>query len=171
MLNNTNSEITTLKKLLNESGITVPPNAGDKDAQIADLQNQIELLNGTVAQKDAEIDSLQNQTATLESQVNDLKAPKLIPVNLRADDTRYAQSAFVEVYGSVANVGTNVANNAKIHVVLYHVVLYITGEIVAKDTYIELGSISGESSVNLDTNINYEGTPITNKTITLEWTP
>ena len=142
----------------------------DKDATIAALTGQ---SSSTASGKDAiiadqqnQINDLQGQVSSLNSQINGLKSAKLISVNLKADDSRpFLQTPRVHVYGDIVNVGTNTAYNAKIHVVLYQ-----SGGVIAEDTYIDLGSISGESSQSVETNVYYEGSEITSQTITLEWT-
>lgn len=140
----------TIASLRGQSSQT--PDTSDKDAIIADQQNQI--------------NNLQGQISSLNSQIDGLKSAKLISVSLKADDSRpFLQTPRVHVYGYVVNVGTNTANNAKIHVVLHQ-----SGGVIAEDTYIELDSIGGESSRSVDTNVFYEGSEITSKTITLEWT-
>lgn len=140
----------TIAALRGQSSQT--PDTSDKDAIIADQQNQI--------------NSLQGQVSSLNSQIDSLKSAKLIGVNLVSEDSRpFLQTPRVHVYGDVVNVGTNTANNAKIHVVLYQ-----SGGVIAEDTYIDLGSIGGESSKSVDTNVYYDGSEITNKQVTLEWT-
>lgn len=135
------------------------PNTSDKDAIIR--QKDAEL-----SQKNAEIDRLNGIIRQKDADINSLKAPKLISVNLKSDDTRpWLSTPYVHVYGYVINVGTNTANNAKVHVVLYQ-----SGNVIAKDTYITLGSVSGESYTSADANVFYEGSAITSKTLTLEWT-
>lgn len=147
------------------SVITYTAMLQDKDATIASLRGQSSTSPNT-SDKDAIIADQQNQINSLQGQVDSLKSAKLISVNLNADDSRpFLQTPRVHVYGYVVNVGTNTANNARIHVVLYQ-----SGGVIAEDTYIDLGSIGGESSKSVDTNVFYEGSEITSKTITLEWT-
>ena len=103
---------------------------------------------------------------SLQSQVNNLTAPKLIGVDLGGVDTRpLSGRPYLHVSGYVCNVGTNTANNSKIHAILYQ-----SGEVVAEDTYITLGIINGESWIDVDSNIYYNGLPLTGYNITLEWT-
>jgi hypothetical protein len=95
-----------------------------------------------------------------------LQAAKLISVNLKAEDNRsIVQTPYVHVYGYVVNVGNNTANDAKIHVVLQQ-----SGGVVAKDAYIDLGSVGGESVVSVDTKASYEGSEIALASLDLEWT-
>jgi len=137
-----------------------------KDAQIASLQNQVSNLNSQINSLNAQIADLQNQIANLQNQINSLKAPKLISVDLKAEDNRpWFQTPYLHVYGYVCNVGTNTAFNSKIHVVAYQ-----SGGVVAINTYINLGTIYGESWRRVDANIYYSGDALTSWTLTLEWT-
>ena len=76
MLNGKDSEINSLKTQLANAGITPNPNANqnqntsDKDAIIANLQNQISDLQNQLNQKNSDIDSLNSQIANLNSIVN-----------------------------------------------------------------------------------------------------
>jgi len=103
-----------------------------KDSQIDSLNSQITNLQNQISSLNAQITNLQNQ-------INSLKAPKLIQVDLRADDNRpLFRTPYLHVYGYVCNVGANTAYNSKIHVVAYQ-----SGGVVAIDTYITLGTIYG----------------------------
>jgi chromosome segregation ATPase len=137
-----------------------------KNSQITSLQNQISNLNSQINSLNTQITNLQNQITDLQNQINSLKAPKLIKVDLRAEDNRpWLQTPYLHVYGYVCNVGTFTAYNSKIHVVAYQ-----SGGVIAIDTYITLGSISGESWTRVDTNVYYSGSALTGWTLTLEWT-
>lgn len=140
----------------------------DKDRQI---QYWIDLYNGKsstspdTSNKDAIIADLRNRLAQKDNEIDSLKAPNLISVNMKYEDNRpFLQDAYMRVYGYVVNVGTNTANNAKIHVVIYQ------GATVAKDTTISLGSISGESYTSVDTKVYYTGSAITTYSANLEFT-
>jgi hypothetical protein len=50
------------------------------------------------------------------------------------------------------------------------VVLQQSGGVVAKDTYVDLGSVGGESFVSVDTKVYYEGSEIVVASMVLEWT-
>jgi len=127
--------------------------------QIASLQNEVDDLNSQIQSKNAQIASLQNQLA-------DLQAPKLIKVNLKSDDNRpWLGTPYLHVYGEICNVGTNTAYNCKLHVVAYQ-----SGGVVAIDTYILLGSISGQSWVSVDGSPTYSGGALTGWSVTPEWT-
>jgi hypothetical protein len=123
----------------------------NKDSQINSLNVQIK--------------NLQSKVVDLESQINTLMAPKLVFVNMKYDDIRpWFGAPYLHVYGEVCNVGTKTAYNSKIHVVAYQ------RGVVAIDTYIVLGTISGESWTHVDSNIYYSGGALTNVILTLECT-
>ena len=113
-----------------------------------------------------EFNTLQSNYTSLNSQVASLQAPKLVKVYLQSDDGGLPfQSRRLHIYGSLVNVGTNPAYNSKLHVVAY------ISQVVAIDTYIELGRINGESSTYIDQTITYSGgTPLSSWTITPQWT-
>ena len=150
-----------------------------KEKQIADLQNEVNGKNKTITEKNTEIadlrrqianlqtqiEALQNQVTLLQNQLNILKAPKLIVVELRVEDIRpWLQTPYLHVYGYICNVGTNAANESKLHIIAYQ------GDgVVAKETDILLGSIPGESRAYVDANIYYTGSPITKYEIALNW--
>lgn len=144
----------------------------DKDMLIDSLTAQVVALGGNpnqpqnVSDKDALIAALQNELALKNSEINSLKAAKLVSVNLKAEDNRSnAQTPCVHVYGYVVNFGNSTAENSKIHVVLQQ-----SGGVVAKDTYVDLGSVNGESVVSVDTRVYYEGSAIVTASLVLEWT-
>jgi len=130
----------------------------DKDSLIGSLSAQ-------VGDKAAEIAGLQNQLVQKNAEIDGLEAAKLVSVNLKAEDNRaVGQAHYVRVYGYVVNVGTDAADNATIHVVLYQ-----SGSVVAKDTYKDLGSVGGEAAVSIDTKVYYEGSAIVSTSMVLEW--
>ena len=144
----------------------------DKDSLISSLNAQIVALGGDpsqspgVSDKDALIAALLDQLAEKNAEINSLKVAKLVSVNLRAEDSRASgQAPYVHVSGYVVNVGNSTAEDAKIHVVLQQ-----SGGVVAKDTYVNLGSVDGEAVVNVDTKVYYEGSEIVIASMFLEWT-
>lgn len=129
-------------------------------------------------------DDLQNQVSSLQNEVADLRSAKLIAVNLDGTDNRSGlETPYLHVTGEVVNVGSYAAHNCKLHVILYQ------GEAVAKDTYIDLGTIYGsippigivydprnpqqapswEIWKTVDSKIYYEGEALTTYEATLEW--
>ena len=72
---------------------------------------------------------------------------------------------YLHIYGYICNVGTNSAYNCKLHIVAYQ-----SGGVKAIDTYIDLGTIDGESWKSVDSYIFYSGSPLESWEITPEWT-
>lgn len=157
---------------------------GEKDGEIDLLNSQVSALSMQVEKLQAwlekNVTELQHQVKQLEEQaiqfqgqimslrvyVNSLIAPKLIKVDLKADDIRpETGTPYLHVHGYVCNVGTYTALNSTIHVIAVQ-----NGGIVAIDTYIYLGPIDGETWKQVDSNIYYNGNKLVNWTLTLEWT-
>jgi hypothetical protein len=137
----------------------------DKDSLIASLNAQIVDLGGQPGQTPSGSDK-DALIAALQDEINSLSAAKLVSVNLKAEDNRsVVETPFVHVYGYVVNFGNSTAGDARIHVVLQQ-----SGGVVANDTYIDLGSVGGESVVSVDTKVYYEGSEITLASMVLEWT-
>jgi len=94
-----------------------------------------------------------------------LKAPKLSVLSVYSGDVRpWLGTPYLHVYGEVWNVGSDTAYNCRLHVILYQ------GSVVAEDTYVNLGTISGENKKSVDANIYYNGDALTSWSITPEWT-
>jgi hypothetical protein len=79
------------------------------------------------------------------------------------DERPILQTPYLHVSGEVWNVGTNTATNCKLHIVLYQ------GAVVAEDTYINLGTIIGRDYTSVDSQIFYQGSELTNWTLSPEW--
>jgi hypothetical protein len=69
------------------------------------------------------------------------------------------------VSGYVHNVGISTAYNCKIHVVAYQ-----SGRVLAINTDIALGTISGQSQISVNASITYDGSPLIDWTLTPQWT-
>jgi hypothetical protein len=137
-----------------------------KDNLIASKDSEITNKNSQIADKDSQISSLNSQIADLKNQIDSLKAPKLIKVDLRADDNRpWLGTPYLHVYGYLCNVGTNWAYNCKLHVVAYQ-----SGGVEVINTYISLDPMNGEWWRWVDSKIYYSGSALVNWTITPEWT-
>jgi hypothetical protein len=99
------------------------------------------------------------------SEYDSMWAPKLIEVDLGATQHGvFLGSPYLNVNGYVVNVHENWAYNCKLHVVAYQ-----SGGVTAIDTYINLGTIAGESSTKVDSNINYVAGDIASYALTLQW--
>lgn len=111
-----------------------------------------------------QIADLQNQVSNLQDEIDALKSANLVKVNLVGTDNRpLFQTPYCRIKGCVVNVGTDTAYNCKLHIILYQ------GEVVAEDTYINLGTISGEGWRLVDSKVYYEGEALTHSSITPEW--
>ena len=145
------------------------------ESEIVRLNNIIENLKSEATAKDneiysqdSEIENLNAQILSLNEQIEGLDAALLVNVGVGASDNRPdgARPA-LHVYGWVANGGHDTAYSAKLHVTAY----FINGT-AAIDTYINLGSIAGLDSRELNNTIYYDG-PILDMTrvvMTPEWT-
>ena len=112
---------------------------------------------------EGQIADLQNQISALQNEVDSLKASKIVTRLGASDQKPWLATDYLSVSGSVWNVGTNAAYNCKLRVILYQ------GQTVAKDTYINLGTINGEAYVDVDEKVYYEGSALTDWNITPEW--
>jgi len=74
-------------------------------------------------------------------------------------------SSCLLVSGYVHNVGISTAYNCKIHVVAYQ-----SGRVLAINTDIALGTISGQSQISVNASITYDGSPLIDWTLTPQWT-
>ena len=80
-------------------------------------------------------------------------------------DGTIASTPCLLVSGYVHNVGIGTAYNCKIHVVAYQ-----SGRVLAINTDIALGTISGQSQTSINASITYDGSPLTDWTLTPQWT-
>ena len=119
------------------------------------LKQQVNALTNERDDLKAQIIFLQNQIANLEDEVNRLKAPKLVTALAVVDQRPLFQTPYFEISGTVWNVGSDTATNCRLHVIIYQ------GSAIAKDTYISLITINGESYRTVDEKIFYAGTEIT----------
>jgi len=130
------------------------------------LQNQFNDLNTTY----------NNYTSThshTNADYDSMWAPELVLINLTTinDTVIYYPSfavriSWLNVTGYVVNVHKNWAYNCTLHVVAYGDA-YVGAAI---DSYINLGTIAGESWANVGPNLYKVAGDITNYTITPQWT-
>jgi len=149
---------------IQQNQITALENQENLKNQIIDLQHQLYNLQ-------TENENLQRKNANLEHQLYYEREPFLV-TRLGVSDVLYnpqyrGKSLIPRLYiqGEVWNIGDKIAFNCSLHVVLYQ------GNVVANETYIELGDIQPWSLVKVDRNIYYEGERLTNWTITPQFTP
>ena len=123
-------------------------------------------LVGAIVNYTSVLNNKDNKIMDLQNQIDFLKAPKLIKVDLKANDNRpLFGTPYLHIYGYICNVGTNSAYNCKLHIVAYQ-----SGGVKAIDTYIDLGTIYKESWKIVDSKVYYSGSPLESWEITPEWT-
>jgi hypothetical protein len=110
--------------------------------------------------------SLENETTELKEQLNQLnqEGPRLV-TRIGARDMRFnytGQETRLYISGEIWNVGTSAARNCKLHVTIFQ------GVTVARDTYIDLGTIDAGTYVDVASNVFYAGDALTNWTLTPE---
>ena len=105
----------------------------------------------------------EGRIADLQNEIDSLKASKLVTRLGASDQKPLLATNYLQVTGAVWNVGTNTAHNCRLHVIIYQ------GQTVAKDTYINLGTINGEGYVDVNEKVYYEGSALTDWNITPEW--
>jgi len=113
-----------------------------------------------------QVNYLQNQVKNFQDEVIHLRSPKLIQVNWNEwDNYPLFVATSLEITGILFNVGSDPAY-CRLHVVLYQ-----SGGRVANDTYVELGTINGQSWIYVDTSVFYEGSfgPLTGWNVTTEY--
>jgi regulator of replication initiation timing len=139
-------------------------------AEMADLEGQAANLRNKTASLQSENSNLQSENAAIQNQIDQIGTPKIL-TRLGATDVRstpaagHPWSGIIRFYisGEVWNIGTGAAKDCKLHVTIYQ------GEIVANETYVELGTINAGSYTDVAANIYYTGEALTNWTITPEY--
>jgi regulator of replication initiation timing len=140
--------------------------------RVANVSNQVEDLSNQTLNLQAENSNLQSKKAQFQTQLNQsnqevlTNAPKLV-TRLGASDMQYdypGSDIRLYISGEVCNAGTAVARNCRLHVTLYQ------GSTVAKDTYIELGTLYPGAFREVSKDIYYTGVALTNWTIIPEYT-
>jgi cell division protein FtsL len=130
-------------------------------SEIANFQS----FQGEVVNLKKDVADLKNKIEDLKKERNEIKNPKIVTylgtTDVRTDlsKTRFYMS------GRVWNTGIDVAYNCSLHVTLYR------GDSIVNDSYVKLGDLHGASWLDVDTNIHYSGSALTNWTIIPEFTP
>lgn len=163
-VNERNDEIDALKALVEERNRWV----AERDALIEEKDGLIEERNAwiterdmCISERDAEIDSLwalvderDRWIEGLEEEIQNLQHPGVV-TRLGATDVRTDENPRLWITGEVLNRGIKDVANVRLYVVLYQ------GNIVANETYIEVGFIRAGTQVDTRTNVFYEGTALT----------
>jgi len=153
-----------IANLSNQAGILQSENT-NFTTRVADLEDQAAILSNQTDILQEENSNLLDEKTNLQSQLNQLSqqdVPATLVTRLGARDMRYnysGQNLRLYITGEVWNVGTEPAQNSRLHVRLYQ------GDFVAVDTYIELGTINGGSYTEVAKNIYYSGSALTKWTI------
>jgi len=123
-------------------------------------------LAGNITELQSQIDILSSQNSNLQNQVDNFNTPRLVKVDLRAEDNRpILQMPRLHVYGYVFNTRSGTAYNCKLHAVAY------IGSIEVINSYKTLGTISGESWKSVNEEFLYQGDPgLSRWDVTIEWT-
>jgi hypothetical protein len=150
--------------------------------QIANLTEQVSSLQNQTLDQASRFSNITNEIGTLQTENDNLKrentdlqnllyekGPRLITklgtTDVIIDHTAYHSNQtrlFIE--GEVWNIGAKVANDCRLHVVLYE------GSNAVNDTYIQLGTINAIDCANVRTDIYYYiGERLTNWEITPEY--
>jgi hypothetical protein len=96
---------------------------------------------------------------------NDTFTPKLVS-DLQCNDNRSSHTPFLHVTGTIQNTGNATANNVTMHVYATQ-----TGNVVALDTTINLGSIGVGDTMPIDRNFDYTGSALlVFSEPTIDWT-
>lgn len=153
-----NSQIETLTNQVTQLLVWLDGNRTEFEQLTQQLQERIEELEQESIQ-------FQQQIMRLRATIDSLMMPKLVKVDLEAQDNRtWLGAPYLHVCGYVCNVGTYTALNSTIHVVALQ-----RDGVLAIDAYIDLGEIEGESWKRVDSKIYYGGSELVNWTLTLEW--
>jgi len=154
----------------------VTPDSG-LESDLENLQSEYDAYKSNHSYSNSEYDTLQSdynnyvdnhhytddEYRALESERDSLKASKLVTRLDVSDQRPWFQTPYFHISGEVWNVGTNMAYNCKLHIIIYQ------GAVVAEDTYINLGAINGETYTSVDSKVYYEGSEITGWDIIPEW--
>ena len=135
---------------------------------IENLESEATAKDNEISSRDSEIENLNAQILGLNEQIDSMEAPLLVNVGIGASDNRLdGGRPALHVYGWVANSGRDTAYSSRLHVIAY----FMDGT-AAIDTHINLGSIIGLASIEVNDTIYYDG-PILDMTrvvMTPEWT-
>ena len=139
------------------------------ETQLTTIEDQVIALQNQKDSLESENVQIHDENVKIQNQINQTKQegyPKIV-TRLGATDVRSSPAAghpwsgVIRLYisGEVWNMGTGSARDCRLHVTLYQ------GEIVANDTYVEMGTINAGTWVDVAANIRYFGEALTNWTI------
>jgi hypothetical protein len=146
-----------------QSGLTPESEVLELHNQIDTLTDETKTLQNQTDILTKEKNSLQTQINNLTIEVKNLQAPKLVTRIISTHEKPLDSENYLHLIGSVINVGTNNANNCRLHVILFK------DGVVAIDTDIDLGEIRGEGFLDIDKQVFYTGSEIIAWSIEAEW--
>jgi hypothetical protein len=150
-----------------------------RDNQISQLNTwlqgnltEISSLYGQVAFYRGDNDFLQGELLSFGANMSDalrtideLEAPILINISLRGSDMRpLNQTQYLQVSGYIVNLHQKTAYQSQIRAIAYQ------GQVLAFDTRINLGTITGENFTLVDARVYYSGENLTSWDFQLYWT-
>jgi hypothetical protein len=117
----------------------------------------------THSHTDSDYITLSLYATDLQSQINSLEASNLTRISLGESDNRPANGTpYLHIVSVIVNLGTKTAYSCNLHVILYQ------GNTIAKDTYVLLGTIFGQTGISTTDDVQYSGSALTAWTITTE---
>lgn len=141
--------------IVERDALPTPDQVNSLIAERDTLKQQVNALTNERDDLEAQIIYLQATISTIQGQVDALRAPKLVTALAVVDQRPLFQTPYFEITGTVWNVGSETATNCRLHVIMYQ------GSTIAENTYITLSTINGESYRNVDEQIFYVGSQIT----------
>ncbi len=131
--------------------------------RVNELQSELDSLNSSHNDYVATHSYTNSKYEECNDTINSLRAPDLVTRLGMSDQRPFLQTPYFHVSGEVWNVGTDAATNCKLHVIIYQ------GAVVTEDTYINLGTIPGRDYTSVDSKVYYEGSALTDWSVTPEW--
>jgi len=133
--------------------------------QVDKIQSQLDSLNRTHQAYVAAYPYSDSEYNALKNERDALKAPRLSTLSVSAIDERpIGGTPRLHIVGEVWNLGNDTAHNCRLKVVAYQ------DSVVAIDTYVSLGTITGYNKFPVDSTISYSGSALTSVDISPEWT-
>lgn len=149
------------ESLMGQNNVVVASNSA--------LLTERDTLKGEVYSLNNQKDDAVSCVEDLNGEIEQLRAGRVMSKLGLYDNRDNAMQPYIHVYGFVWNVGTEAVFDCKIHVVGKQ------GDVVAVDTYIELGTLTGyvinpQTSIEeIDERVYYTGSKLTDTRVTIEY--
>jgi regulator of replication initiation timing len=162
------SDLETAKARLQSQIANLTTQVTNLQNHTANISSQCSNITSEIVNLQTENDNLKRENTELQNQLYE-KGPRLITklgtTDVKIDHTaHHSNQTRLFIEGVVWNIGVQVANDCRLHIILYQ------GNNVANDTYIELGTINALDCANVRTDIYYyTGERLTNWKITPEY--